>query len=127
MLSQDQLNEEEEQLRTAVSNLPDTDRRKYFHLAEKKLKDPDTYAVLNWFFIAGLHHFYLGRWSRGIINISVFTIGVILLFTSLIAVGLALIISITVIELYALFYSQRIVQHFNNEAGNAILDQLNKK
>lgn len=114
MLSSDEVHEEEERLRKLIRTLPD-DKRFIFHKeVEKQLKDPDTYATLNFLFIAGLHHFYLGKWVRGLINITVFLAGVVMLFTPLAVIGILLIFTISVIELYALFKSQVIVQAHNN-------------
>ena len=114
MLSSDEVHEEEERLRKLIRTLPD-DKRFIFHKeVEKQLKDPDTYATLNFLFIAGLHHFYLEKWVRGLINITVFLAGVVMLFTPLAVIGILLIFTISVIELYALFKSQVIVQAHNN-------------
>jgi four helix bundle protein len=55
-------------LRVKVLELSEDDRRSFYRLVKKKIKDPDTYAVLNWLVLTGLHHFYLGQWLRGTIN-----------------------------------------------------------
>ena len=114
MLSSDEVHEEEERLRKLIRTLPDDKRFTFHKEVEKQLKDPDTYATLNFLFIAGLHHFYLGKWVRGLINITVFLAGVVMLFTPLAVIGILLIFTISVIELYALFKSQVIVQAHNN-------------
>ncbi|EPC4056220.1 hypothetical protein ACRZPB_004622, partial [Vibrio parahaemolyticus] len=31
--------------------LPETQKKEFYKLQSKKLKDPDTYATLNWFFL----------------------------------------------------------------------------
>ena len=127
MLSSEQVLEAEEQLRKSVRELPDDKRLAFFKEAEKKLKDPDTYAALNYLFIAGLHHFYLGKWVRGLLNISVFLAGVIMLFTPLTIIGILLIAAITVVELYALFKSQTIVQAHNNRIMEQVYRDINRK
>jgi TM2 domain-containing membrane protein YozV len=114
MLSKDELEEQEENIRVRVMELSDARRATYFKLLEKKLKDPDTYATLNFIFIAGLHHFYLGRWRRGLLNILVFWVGIALLFTGFFAVGIIVIVAITMLEFYELFRSQLIVKDYNN-------------
>ena len=127
MISQEEVLNEEERIRKLVRALPD-DKRYVFHKeAEKQLKDPDTYATLNYIFIAGLHHFYLGKWMRGLFNISVFLIGAIMLFTPLAIIGLLFIIAISIIELYALFKSQTIVHAYNNAVMKQIYSEIIKE
>jgi len=127
MISSDETLEEEERLRKLIRALPDDKRFAFYKEAEKQLKDPDTYAALNYLFIAGLHHFYLGKWIRGLFNITVFLAGTVMLFTPLAIVGVLLIIIITVIELYALFKSQAIVQAYNNGISEKIYRQIIRK
>jgi len=124
MLKQSEVDAREEKIRLTVRELPDELRKRYFEEAESRLKDPDTYAVLNYLFIAGLHHFYLGRWIRGLINLVVFSGGVYLIYLEQWQNGLISIGAITIIELYALFRSQVIVKHYNNKISEAILDSL---
>ena len=123
-LNQSEVDAREEEIRLVVRELPDGTRKKYYEQAEKRLKDPDTYAVLNYLFIAGLHHFYLGRWFRGLVNLTVFGGGVYLLFLEQWQNGLIVIGIITALELYALFRSQIIVKHYNNGIAQEILDSL---
>lgn len=114
MKTAEMIAEDEERIRQLVRELPDDQRLRFFCEAEKQLKDPDTYATLNFLFIAGLHHFYLGKWIHGVINLSIFAAGVILLFTPLTGTGLLLLILISIVELKALFRSQTVVQDYNN-------------
>lgn len=114
MKNKQAIEQDEERIRKMVRELPDDKRLWFFREAEKQLKDPDTYATLNFLFIAGLHHFYLGKWVRGFINLGIFLAGAVMLFTSLSGVGLLLLIAVTVIELKALFQSQTVVQDYNN-------------
>ena len=124
MLSENEINAEEERIRKLVRQLPDDKRFVFFQQMERQLKDPDTYATLNYLFIAGLHHFYLGNWLRGLINLVVFLTGAVLLFTPFFFVGVLLIIIITLIELYALFKSQLIVQAHNNAVMQKIYREM---
>jgi len=82
MLDKTEVQAEEESLRLAIRDLPDEQRKRFYAIAKKKLKDPDTFAVLNYLFVTGLHHFYLGHWLRGIINLVVFIGGVSLIAVS---------------------------------------------
>ena len=120
MKSQETIRENEERIRQRVRALPDDKRLQFFKQAEQELKDPDTYAVLNYLFIAGLHHFYLGKPLHGTINLCIFITGTIMLFTGLAGAGLLLIIAITVVELRDLFNSQSVVQDYNNEVMEKI-------
>lgn len=114
MKNKQAIEQEEERIRRMVRELPDDKRLRFFRETEKQLKDPDTYATLNFLFIAGLHHFYLEKWIRGFINLGIFLTGMLMLFTSLAGVGLLLLIVITAVELKALFQSQTVVQDYNN-------------
>ncbi len=127
MESKEVIQQKEEHIRQLVRVLPDHKRLKFFKETEKKLKDADTYAALNFIFIAGLHHFYLGKWVRGLINIIIFFAGVVMLFTGLIAIGIFMLIAITIVELYALFRAQLIVQDYNNIIMEAIYRDINKE
>jgi TM2 domain-containing membrane protein YozV len=119
-MTSEQLNAQEEQLRSEVNALS-PEQRKLFYQQEKRLvKDPDTYAVLNWFFAAGLHHFYLGRFQRGAVNLTLMLIGIL----TINSFGVFLIIVVLLIELPQLFKSQRIVHQYNNQVMADILKQL---
>ena len=61
MLDKNAVDNEEEALRSEINHLPDELRAQFYNEVKNKIKDPDTYAALNWFFICGLHHFYLGK------------------------------------------------------------------
>ena len=122
MLNQQQVDAEEEQLRQRAAALPDASRQAFYQQLTRELRDPDTYATLNWCFLAGLHHFYLGQWARGAINLLVFVVGVALLFTGASWFGVALIVAISVVELWALFRAQIIIQHWNNQIMRRLLE-----
>lgn len=124
MLKQNEVDAREEELRLQVRELPDEKRKTFYERAEKELKDPDTFAVLNYLFIAGLHHFYLGRWLRGLINLVVFSAGLYLIWLEQWSNGLVIIGIITLLEFYALFRSQIIVKHYNNRIAADILDSI---
>ena len=126
MKTKEAIQEEEEHIRKLVRELPDDKRLLFFQQVEKNLKDPDTYATLNYLFIAGLHHFYLGKWARGLINLFIFLMGVVLLFTGLAIIGVLLIIAISLVELKALFKSQIIIQDYNNNVMAAIYREVTR-
>jgi len=123
MLDAVEIEREEDRLRDAVSALPDAARKRYYERLRDRTKDPDTYATLNWFLVAGLHHFYLGKMARGVVNLTVFAVGVLLLFI-LPPIGFAIIAAIFVVELWALFRSQVIVRDHNNRVSAATLREV---
>lgn len=126
MLNRDEVEAEEEQLRAEARKLPDDARAAFFREVTRQLRDPDTYAVLNWFFLAGLHHFYLGRWGRGLFDLGLFLTGIALIALGQALAGIALVLFISVVELWALFRSQIIVQHYNNEIVRRVLSKYDR-
>lgn len=126
MKSKEVVQQDEERIRQLVRELPDDKKSLFFQQTEKNLKDPDTYATLNFLFIAGLHHFYLGNRIRGLINITIFFIGVLFLFIGLAALGILILIVISTIELKALFKAQLIVQDYNNGIMETIYREICK-
>lgn len=127
MLNKLDVEQEEEHLREQVNQLSNLDRKAFYQEVRHKLKDPDTYAALNWFFIAGLHHFYLGRWFNGLADLAVFAAGVMLVIKQYMFLGLALIIAVSAWELWALFRSQIIVQDWNNKLYRDVLQRYGEK
>ncbi|WP_318247346.1 TM2 domain-containing protein [Idiomarina abyssalis] len=122
-MSSEQLRDEEEALRNQIRELNAEQRKHYYRLEGQRIKDPDTYAALNWFFLAGLHHFYLGNTQRGGINLGVSLLGLALLaFLSI--VGVVILIAIAVIELPQLFKSQQIVHAYNNNVMRELIHQV---
>ncbi len=125
-MNNEDLRREEEQLREQIASLSVEQKRQYYAQELKHIKDPDTYAALNWAFVAGLHHFYLGKWQRGILNIVLMLAGVVLYFSQILSLlGLALILVVFVIELPQLFNSQKIIYQYNNQVMRRLLRQLN--
>lgn len=116
----------QETLRRKVRDLPEADRSAYFDALDGRLRDPDTYAVLIWFFLAGLHHFYVQQYLAGTINLAAMLVGLVLLFV-LPPAGLILILLIIVVELPALFRSQIIVMHYNTKQGERLMDSMKTK
>ena len=123
-LKKDSVTEREEALRLEIRELDDGDKKRFHENFSLAVKDPDTYAVLNFFFIAGLHHFYLAKTLRGTINLAVFAIGIIAILLNTTGIGVALIGVILLIELPALFRAQLVVGHYNNELSSELLRQI---
>lgn len=122
------LRQEEEHLRAQIAQLSREQKQYYYALEVAQVKDPDTYAALNWAFIAGLHHFYLGKWQRGLANLIMMIIGGFLYFSHLLPiVGITLVILIFIIELPQLFTSEKIIHQYNNTLMKRLLKQTLKQ
>jgi hypothetical protein len=124
MLNRDAIEREEEALRDRARKLSDKQRAEYFRQSSRAIRDPDTYAALNWGAPAGIHHFYLGRWQRGLLNLLGLVIAIVMLLNGWLIAGTGLIVLIVVIELFELFRAQRIVAHYNNQVMKRILDRI---
>ena len=124
MLNQEKDDENEEELRKKIQSLDDDTKRKFYKIVKKKVKDPDTYAALNWFFITGLHHFYLGKWLMGFIDLSVLVVGILLMFLGQFELGIFLLVLISLNELWALFRSQIIIQDWKNQIQWKVINKL---
>ena len=114
----------EEDIRRAVGQLPDAMRKLYYGRMRQRVKDPDSYAVLNYLFVAGLHHFYLGKIARGAVNLAVFCFGMVLFMLQMYPLAILVIAVVTVVELPALFRSQLTVLKYNNDLADTILKEL---
>ncbi len=115
-MSEECFRQEEEQLREQISKLSSEQKKRYYALEVEQVKDPDTYAALNWAFIAGLHHFYLGNWQRGVLNLLLMVIGCVFYFSQLMPfVGAGMVLLVFIIELPQLFNSQKIIHRYNNQ------------
>jgi len=113
----------EDALRQSVSALPEDARKQYYQLELELIKDPDTYAVLNYFFAAGLHHFYLGKTLRGMINLVLMLIGL----ATLSSIGIFVILLVIVIELPQLFRSQKIITEHNITVMEDVINELKSR
>ena len=126
-LKSQEVEEKEDKLRLSVRELQDSERMNFHKAFSDRMKDPDTYAVLNFFFITGIHHFYLENHAQGSINLIGFVLGLLLLLGGLDGpweAGISLIVFIIVIELPALFRSQIIVKNYNNLLSSHILTDM---
>ena len=119
-MDMEQLKAEEDQLRQRVTTLPPEQRKRYYEIEQTRIKDPDNYAVLNYFFVAGLHHFYLGKTLFGCLNLLAMLIGILFIESF----GIFIILAIIIIELPQLFRSQKIVYQFNNNVMKQTLHEV---
>jgi hypothetical protein len=118
-----EIEREEDRLRDAVARLPPERRRALYEKARSRIKDPDTYAALNWSLPAGLHHFYLGRAGRGAATLAGFLAGLVLIVSSAVALGLFLVLGILALETWELLRAQAIVRRHNNRVTRQLLEE----
>ncbi|HDZ09686.1 TM2 domain-containing protein [Pseudohongiella sp.] len=115
MFSEKELNLEEHELREQIRSLPDHQRQYYLTLESARLKSPDRYLLLNRLFPLGLHHFYLARWGRGIVNGGLTATGLTLLLgTDQVVYGLMLLTAMVFIEIPQLLNARHLVHSRNN-------------
>jgi len=126
MVDNERMEEAEERLRNLIHALPRETKQEYYRRVRRRTKDPDTYAALNWSLIAGLHHFYLGNWPRGLIDLATLITGLALTFwTEWVLAGILLIAVLSLFELWELFNSQMIVRRHNLEQSRHLLREMN--
>lgn len=121
MLDERKVNAEEEALRQRVRDLPDPARAQFYAEVGARLRDPDTYAVLNFSLICGIHHLYLRRYALWLFELVLGVLGIVLLVTPWLPAGVALIAALFIAELYCLFRAQLIVQDYNNRVMREVL------
>nr|WP_227981663.1 TM2 domain-containing protein [Agarivorans sp. B2Z047] len=123
-MNREQVEQQQEQLREQIALLPQEQRKHFYQLWQKQVKDPDSYAVLNYLLLAGLHHFYLGKWLRGAVNLVISIIAILLVALGVGLLGLGLLVAITIVELPALFRSELVVLDYNNQQMQQLLEQV---
>ena len=123
-LRREDVDRHKEELRGRINALEASQRKAYYERFKRELKDPDTYAVLNYFFLAGLHHMYLGKFLRGSLNFFILLFGIGFMIGGFPVIGLFLIVLILLTELMALFRSEVIVNNHNNQLSEDILAML---
>lgn len=115
----------EELLIKQVSLLPESQRKEFYKRQSEELKDPDTYAALNWLFLGGLHHCYLGKYTLfavELILLSVSIIGFVLGHPS----ALLILILLVAYELPQLFFSQKIARQYNYHVSCEIFNDVRR-
>ena len=127
-MTSESLRQQEEQLRLQIAALNPEQKKQYYALEVAQVKDPDTYATLNWAFLSGLHHFYLGKWQRGLFNLVMMLSGGLLYFSALFPLlGGVMILLVLIIELPQLFKSQQIVHRYNNQLMQRLLSEVSNR
>ena len=134
MFSQKELNLEEHQLRERVHALTAEERDRYHQLEIPRLRQASTYVMLNTLFPLGIHHLYLGRWGRALLNITL-TLAAVL--TALVRapwdtqpnyfLALMMILAMVIIEVPQLMNARLLVQSRNNRVMEQSLKQCRKR
>ena len=115
MLKKQQVEAEEESIRMATAQLSDEQRLKYLRTIKYQIKDPDTYAALNYSFFFGLHHFYLKNYVRVVGELILALAAIAMVFqNSIWVLGILILLGLSVSEVMHLFRSEIIVQDYNN-------------
>ena len=116
MFSEKELNLEEHELRDSIRALPANQRRRYDLLEARLLKRPSTYLRLNIAFPLGLHHFYLGRLFRGLINLTLTLTALFLsLNTEFTAYGWMVLLATVLLDIPQLMNARLLVHSRNNQ------------
>ncbi|KJY93702.1 hypothetical protein [Vibrio neptunius] len=121
----EQLEKNEELLRKQVNSLPENQKKEFFERQSKKLKDPDTYATLNWFFLGGFHHCYLGKYALFALELILLTVSIIGLFLGHTS-ALFILALLTIYELPQLFFSQKIARQHNYKLSCEIFNDVRR-
>jgi len=122
----EQLEQNEEVLRQQVNQLSDVKKIEFYKQQSARLKDPDTYAALNWFFLGGFHHCYLGKYALFVIEITLLIasiIGYVLGHAS----SLFIIMLLVIYELPQLFFSQKIARQHNYDVSCDIFNEIRRR
>ena len=120
------LERRQEAVRQRVRRLSANEQQQFHARCQEALRDPQTYAATNAVFIGGLHHFYLGRWRRGLIDLALLLTAILLFLTGQPLPGTLALAALVVLELPYLFFAPRIVERFNTERKEAILDRIER-
>lgn len=125
MLNKELVSQQEEEIRVQIRELSDDQKQQFYKIVNKKIKDPDTYAALNYSFFFGLHHFYLGRYLRWVVEFTLAIMAIAMLFNSAtLPVGILFLVAVSISEIYDLFRSEVIIQDFNNLLMKKVLEQF---
>jgi TM2 domain-containing membrane protein YozV len=124
MFSEKELNLDETELREEVSLLAESQQHTYQRCVQGRFRSAKVYARLNTLFFLGAHHFYLQRWLRGAVNLSLGSIALFLLLLSPEpGYGLALLIALAIIEIPQFLNCDHIVHARNNRSMRDCLQQ----
>jgi TM2 domain-containing membrane protein YozV len=120
-----ELEDKELELMNKIAEMEPNKRKQYYLLESKEIRDPDTYATCCYFFMCGIHDFYLGKFLAGILSIIGAFIFLFSIFVpSTAPVGWVVIAIILIRSTYCLLSSQKIVLKHNLKKMQQILDSV---
>lgn len=115
MFTEKALNLDEQELREQIRSLNDEQRTRYHDMELQQLKHPGTYLRLNMACPLGLHHFYLRRWGRGLLNLTMTLLGLALIVSDFLAAyGIMLLLAVILIDIRQLLQARLLVHSYNN-------------
>ncbi|MGN7612125.1 TM2 domain-containing protein [Magnetococcales bacterium HHB-1] len=123
----DELDQQEDNLRKQVRELPDEQRKAYFKLLNKRLKDPDTYATLAWSLPVALHHLYMKQYKIAAVVITTLLVAINFIYFQpypFDMIGIGLIVVLFILEFFELIRSQLIVKKYNNQMMEQTLAEI---
>lgn len=115
----------EDLLRQQLSSLSKEQKKVFYELQSQKLKDPDTYAALNWLFLGGVHHLYLEKYALFAIELMLLTVSIAGFFLGHES-SIYIIILLAVYELPQLFFSQKIARQYNYNLSCHLFNEVRK-
>ena len=121
----EQLEKNEDLLRSQVNSLPDDQKKEFYKRQSRRLKDPDTYATLNWFFLGGFHHCYLGKYSLFALELTLLTVSIVGLILGH-SSALLILALLVIYELPQLFFSQKIARQHNYKLSCEIFNEVRR-
>lgn len=124
--SWDELEKKEDILKDQIKQLSEEKRKAFYQLQLKKLKDPDTYASVNWLFLGGFHHLYLRKYALFFIEFTLLILCIIGLFLGH-SSAIFILLAISLYELPQLFFSQKIARQYNYQISCEIFNSIHNE
>lgn len=121
--SMTELEAAEDALRQQVNALPLPKRQAFYQSQSRQLKDPDTYAVLNWGFLGGLHHLYLRQYAIFAVEFAILIICLVGLWHQQWQV-LYVLAALVLYELPQLLMAQKLARQYNLDVSHRIYQDL---
>ncbi|OOE73089.1 MULTISPECIES: hypothetical protein [Salinivibrio] len=119
------LEAQETELKQQVNGLTQSQKKRFFAEQSRQLKDPDTYAALNWGFLGGIHHLYLRKYGLFVVECVLLVIAIIGLVLNQPYFGLIL-AGLVLFELPQLFFAQKIARQYNYHVSREIFEHIRR-
>jgi TM2 domain-containing membrane protein YozV len=114
---------EEDAIREKIAQLSPELRKAYYIQESERLKDPDTYAVLCYGLMCGIHHLYLRKYTSAIVDVMLL-VSCIIVFILSAPLGLVGFCVLAARGLYFLFTSKNEVEKYNLALMKEILAEI---